>query len=47
MTDLSALEPGRKYKIVHIEKGSYVVPEGFENSIGGGLYWTEFTSSPE
>jgi hypothetical protein len=47
MTDLSALEPGRKYKIVRIEKGSYVVPEGFENSVAGGLYWTEFTSTPE
>ena len=47
MTDLSALEPGRKYKVVRVEKGSYVVPEGFENSVTGGLYWTEFTSSPE
>jgi len=47
MTDLSALEPGRKYKIVSIEQGSYVVPEGFEKSISGGLYWTEFASSPE
>jgi hypothetical protein len=45
MTDLSALEPGRKYKIVRIEKGLHVVPEGFENSVAGGLYWTEFTAA--
>jgi hypothetical protein len=47
MTDLSALEPGRKYKIVSIDKGSYVVLEGFENSVAVGLYWTEFTSTPD
>jgi hypothetical protein len=32
MTDLSALEPGRKYKIVRVVKDSYVVPEGFEKT---------------
>jgi hypothetical protein len=47
MTDLSALEPDQKYKIVRIEQGCYVVPEGFEKSVAGGLYWTEFTSTPE
>jgi hypothetical protein len=41
MTDLSALEPGATYKIARIDKGFYVVP-GFENTVAGGLYWTEF-----
>jgi hypothetical protein len=43
MTDLADLKPGEKYKVARIEQGSYVVVEGFENSSGGGLYWTEFT----
>jgi hypothetical protein len=42
MTDLASLEPGAVYKIARIDKGSYVVLEGYENSVGGGLYWTEF-----
>ena len=42
MTEFAALKPGAKYKIVRIENGEYLVPEGFENSAGGGLYWTEF-----
>ena len=42
MTDLAELKPGEKYKVVIIVQGSYVVVEGFEDSSGGGLYWTEF-----
>ncbi len=44
-TDLAALRPGERYKVARIEKGAYVVVEGFENSPGGGLYWTEFAPS--
>jgi len=44
MTDFAALEPGRKYRIVRIDKGVYVVLEGFENAVAGGLYWTEFSA---
>lgn len=44
MTDLAALKPGNKYKIVRIDEGISVVVEGFENAIGGGLYWTEFSA---
>jgi hypothetical protein len=43
MTDLAALKPGAKYRIVRIDKEVSVVVEGFEDSPGGGLYWTEFT----
>ena len=43
MTDLAALEPGRKYKVARIDRGQYVVVEGFETATGGGLYWTEFS----
>ena len=42
MTDLQALKPGEKYKVVRIIEESYVVIEGFESSPGGGLFWTEF-----
>ena len=42
MTDLRALKPGKKYKVVQIVDDFYVVVEGFESSPGGGLYWTEF-----
>ena len=45
MTDLAALKHGEKYKIARIDEGLYVVPEGFENAVGGGLYWTEFAAS--
>jgi len=44
MTDLARLVPGQKYKIAEIEDGIYIVPEGFETAVGGGLYWTEFSS---
>lgn len=44
MTDLAALKPGNKYKIVRIDEGISVVVEGFENAVGGGLYWTEFSA---
>jgi hypothetical protein len=43
MTDLAALKPGAKYRIARIDKEVAVVVEGFEDSPGGGLYWTEFT----
>ena len=43
MTDLAKLVPGQKYKIAKIEDGIYIVPEGFETAVGGGLYWTEFS----
>ena len=45
MTDLSALKPGNKYKIVRVDDGVSVVVEGFENAVGGGLYWTEFSAT--
>ena len=45
MTDLAALQPGNKYKIVRIDEDVSVVVEGFENAVGGGLYWTEFSAS--
>lgn len=45
MTDLSALKHGEKYKVARIDEGLYVVLEGFENAVGGGLYWTEFAPS--
>jgi hypothetical protein len=37
MTNLSASKPGDKYKIVRIDKGDYVVPEGLENATPGGV----------
>jgi hypothetical protein len=45
MTDLAALKPEATYRVSRIEEGMYVVLEGFENSVGGGLYWTEFAPS--
>jgi hypothetical protein len=45
MTDLAELNPGEKYKVARIEKDYYVVVEGFENSPGVGLYWTEFAAA--
>lgn len=44
MTEWSALKPGEKYKITRIDHDLYIVPEGFEKAIGGGLYWTEFSA---
>ena len=46
MTDLAELKPGERYRVARIDKKDYVVIEGFENSPGGGLYWTEFASAP-
>ena len=43
MTDLATLKPDEKYRIVRIEDDVYVVVEGFENAVTGGLYWTEFS----
>jgi hypothetical protein len=45
MTNLAALQRGNKYKIVRIDEGVSVVVEGFENAVGGGLYWTEFSAT--
>jgi 3-deoxy-D-manno-octulosonic-acid transferase len=45
MKDPAALEPGRKYKIAKMDNGTNVVVEGFENAVGGGLYWTEFSAN--
>jgi len=45
MTDLNALKPGEKYKIIRVVDAYYLVVEGFELSPGGGLYWTEFKKS--
>jgi hypothetical protein len=42
MTGFSELEAGKRYKIVRIIRGVYIVPEGFENVAAGGIYWTEF-----
>jgi hypothetical protein len=38
------LIPGEEYVVREVVKGSYVVVEGY-NSIGGGVYWTEFVSA--
>ena len=42
-TDLAVLQRGVKYKIARVDKRKYVALEGFENSPGGGIYWTEFS----
>jgi hypothetical protein len=42
MTGFSELESGKRYKIVRIIRGVYIVLEGFENVAAGGIYWTEF-----
>jgi hypothetical protein len=44
MTDLGKLVPDQKYRIARIDEGVYVVPEGFEDTDPGGLYWTEFSA---
>jgi hypothetical protein len=44
MTGLSALEPGKIYRIAKIEKRAYVVLEGFECVSGGGLHFSEFSA---
>ena len=44
MTDLAVLKPGARYKVAQIQQDYYVVLEGFEDSPGGGLYWTEFAA---
>jgi hypothetical protein len=37
------LVPGKKYRVKAIQKGVYVVVEGYDHP-GGGIYWTEFES---
>lgn len=44
MTDLAVLEPGAQYKVAQIQQDYYLVLEGFEDSPGGGLHWTEFAT---
>jgi hypothetical protein len=44
MTELAALVPGQKYKIVGIDGDAYICVEGFEKSAGGGLHWSEFSA---
>jgi hypothetical protein len=38
------LKPGLKYKVMAIEKKSYIIVEGYKHP-GGGIYWTEFVPS--
>lgn len=47
MTDYAALQPGGRYRIARIDDGAYVVPEGFENRVEGGLYWSEFAPADQ
>jgi hypothetical protein len=42
MTDLAQLVPEGEYVVALIREGKYVVVRGFEDSPGGGLFWTEF-----
>ena len=44
MTDLAALKPGHRYKVVRIDNEVSIVVEGFENAVPSGLYWTEFSA---
>ena len=44
MTDLAKLVPGAKYKVARIDEDVCIVPAGFEDAVGGGLYWTEFSA---
>jgi hypothetical protein len=43
MTDYAALEVGKQYRVAGVVNGFYVVIEGFEQSLGGGMFWTEFS----
>ena len=36
------LNPGAVYRIAEVQRGQYIVVEGY-NHPGGGLYWSEFT----
>ena len=40
------LIPGATYKVKAIQKGLYVLVEGYEHP-GGGLYWSEFESAKD
>ena len=42
MTDEAELVPGRYYQVADVVDGAYLVVEGFEQTAGGGLHWTEF-----
>ncbi len=37
---------GQVYRVERIEKGSYIVVEGYHHP-GGGLHWTEFSPADE
>ncbi|MFA6135146.1 MAG: hypothetical protein WC869_14125 [Phycisphaerae bacterium] len=40
------LESGKRYRIERIEKGCYVVVDGYHHP-GGGVYWTEFEKAQD
>jgi hypothetical protein len=42
-SDLSVLVPGQRYRVASVQGSDYIVLEGFENSPGGGLWWSEFS----
>jgi hypothetical protein len=46
MTDWAALESDKQYRVARVVNGVRIVIEGFENSSGGGMFWTEFSASP-
>ena len=36
------LDPGKQYRVADIQEYRYLVIEGFEDRVGGGLHWSEF-----
>jgi len=38
------LVPGLSYRVAEIQKGNYLLVEGYTHP-AGGLYWTEFSKS--
>jgi len=43
-TSHASLVAGQSYRIARIDRGVYLVLEGFESDPGGGLHWGEFTT---
>jgi hypothetical protein len=41
--DTEKLVPGKTYKVNAIQRGNYLLVEGY-NHPGGGLFWTEFAA---
>ena len=37
------LVPGQTYRVATIREDRWIVLEGFEDAVEGGLYWTNFT----